>query len=100
MGVKLTSEEVNDILRRMNFEYKFENGLYTVNVPSRRIDYEDNYQDLIEDIARFYGFDNIPLTIPKTADKGHLTKEQSLERSIRSLQLMSLHEIYLRQQRF
>ena len=85
MGINLTSEEVNDILRRMNFEYKYECGLYTVYVPSRRIDYDDNYQDLIEDIARFYGFDNIPLTIPKTSDKGHLTKEQSLERGMKDL---------------
>ena len=85
MGIKLTSEEVNDILRRMNFEFDLTDGLYTVYVPSRRIDYDNNYQDLIEDIARFYGFDNIPLTIPKTADKGHLTKEQSLERGMKDL---------------
>ena len=85
MGVKLTEAEVNDILRRMNFEYEYKDGLYHVVVPSRRIDYDDNYQDLIEDIARFYGFDNIPLTIPATSDKGHLTKEQSLERSIKNL---------------
>ena len=85
MGVKLTAAEVNDILRRMNFEYSFAGGVYTVNVPSRRIDYDNNYQDLIEDIARFYGFDNIPLTIPATSDKGHLTREQSLERSVKNL---------------
>ena len=85
MGVKLTEAEVNDILRRMNFEYTYVDGMYHVNVPSRRIDYDNNYQDLIEDIARFYGFDNIPLTIPATSDKGHLTKEQSLTRSIKNL---------------
>ena len=85
MGIKLTAEEVNDILRRMNFEYSFVDGVYTVNVPSRRIDYDNNYQDLIEDIARFYGFDNIPLTTPATSDQGHLTREQSLERSIKNL---------------
>ena len=85
MGVKLSEETVNDILRRMNFEYTLTDGMYHVVVPSRRIDYDNNYQDLIEDIARFYGFDNIPLTIPATSDKGHLTKEQSLERSIKNL---------------
>ena len=85
MGVKLSEETVNDILRRMNFEYELVDGKYHVVVPSRRIDYDNNYQDLIEDIARFYGFDNIPLTIPATSDKGHLTKEQSLERSIKNL---------------
>lgn len=85
MGVELSKEEVNDILRRMNFEYTYVDGLYHVVVPSRRIDYDNNYQDLIEDIARFYGFDNIPLTIPATSDKGHLTREQSLERSIKTL---------------
>ena len=85
MGIALTEEEVDDILNRMNFEYEFTDGLYHVVVPSRRIDYDNNYQDLIEDIARFYGFDNIPLTIPATSDKGHLTREQSLERSVKNL---------------
>jgi phenylalanyl-tRNA synthetase beta chain len=85
MGVKLSEETVNDILSRMNFEYTLVDGMYHVVVPSRRSDYQNNYQDLIEDIARFYGFDNIPLTIPATSDKGHLTKEQSLERSIKNL---------------
>ena len=85
MGVNLTADEVNDILNRMNFEYDYKDGMYHVVVPSRRIDYDNNYQDLIEDIARFYGFDNIPLTIPATSDKGHLAREQSLERSIKNL---------------
>ena len=85
MGVNLNTDEVDDILNRMNFEYDYKDGMYHVVVPSRRIDYDNNYQDLIEDIARFYGFDNIPLTIPATSDKGHLTREQSLERSIKNL---------------
>ncbi len=85
MGVELSSGEVDDILDRMGFIYEYSDGNYHVIVPSRRIDYDNNYQDLIEDIARFYGFDNIPLTIPATSDKGHLTREQSLERSIKNL---------------
>ena len=85
MNMNLSAEEVNNIIERMAFEYKFDGKDYEVYVPSRRIDYDDNYQDLIEDIARFYGFDNIPTTIPATSEMGHLTKEQSLERSIRSL---------------
>ena len=85
MNMNLSAEEVNNIIERMAFEYKFDGKDYEVYVPSRRIDYDDNYQDLIEDIARFYGFDNIPTTIPATSEMGHLTKEHSLERSIRSL---------------
>jgi len=84
MGVKLSSDEVSNILSNMKFSYKFDGVTYTVTVPSRRIDYDNNYQDLIEDIARFYGFDRIPLTTPKTSDKGHLTKAQSLERSVKN----------------
>lgn len=85
MGLELSKEEIDDILNRMSFEYKFDGSNYDVKIPSRRIDYDDNYQDLIEDIARFYGFDNIPTTIPATNDKGSLNKEQSLERSIKHL---------------
>jgi len=85
MGVELSKETVDKILNNMGFKYEFKDGNYHVTVPSRRIDYENNYQDLIEDIARFYGYDNIPLTIPKTSDVGHLTKEQLYERGIKNL---------------
>lgn len=87
MGVSLKAEEVSQIIANMDFEFNYDlnTKMFTVNVPSRRIDYDDNYQDLIEDIARFYGYDNIPLTLPKTDSQGKLTKEQSLERNIKHL---------------
>ena len=85
MNLNLSADEVNNIIERMAFDYHFDGENYEVIVPSRRIDYDNNYQDLIEDIARFYGFDNIPTTIPATSEMGRLTKEQSLERSIRAL---------------
>lgn len=85
MGIDLSSGVVNDILERMNFTYEYKDGMYHVIVPSRRIDYDANYQDLIEDIARFYGYDNIPTTIPSTSSRGALTKKQSIERNLKHL---------------
>lgn len=94
LGVNLNSEEINNILDNLDFEYQFDGQNYNVNIPSRRIDYDDNYQDLIEDIARMYGYDNIPLTIPKTSDAGALNNRQAFERKIkRTLSSLGLNEV-------
>lgn len=85
LGVNLSEKEVSQIIDNLDFDYQFDGKKYLVNIPSRRIDYDNNYQDLIEDIARLYGYDNIPLSLPKTSDKGALTKRQSFERTVKRI---------------
>lgn len=83
LGTTLLETEVNDILRRLDFNYTVKNGEYLVNVPSRRIDYDSNEQDLFEDIARFYGYDNIPTTLASTSDAGSLSPSQIKIREVK-----------------
>ena len=49
------------------------------------MDLEPSAQDIIEDVARMYGYDNIPTTIAATRDKGYLTYSQKRTRLIRQI---------------
>ncbi len=66
IGVKLSTKEMADMLNKLEFltEKRVDNRL-AVTVPSFRatkdIQIED---DLIEEVARLYGYENIPVTLP------------------------------------
>ena len=59
IGIPLTKEIITDIFKRLGFEFKQEGDLFVVTPPSYRFDIEIE-EDLIEEIARMYGFENIP----------------------------------------
>ena len=85
LGTDLSDEFVLGIFDRLAYEYT-KNGLeYTIKLPSRRMDLEPSVQDIIEDVARMYGYDNIPTTIAATRDKGYLTYSQKRTRLIRQI---------------
>ena len=59
IGIPLTNEIVSDVFKRLGFEFKQANDVFTVTPPSYRFDIEIE-EDLIEEVARMYGFENIP----------------------------------------
>ncbi|MEW6661996.1 MAG: phenylalanine--tRNA ligase subunit beta [Bacillota bacterium] len=64
LGTALTLEEIRAILERLNLEpEKGREGELCVQVPSYRRDLSLEI-DLIEEIARIYGYDRIPTTLP------------------------------------
>ena len=63
IGVPLTDEVVADIFTRLQLPFTFENGVFQVSSPSYRFDIEIE-EDLIEEVARVYGFENIPTRPP------------------------------------
>ena len=68
IGIPLTNEIVSDVFKRLGFEFKQEGDTYIVTPPSYRFDIEIE-EDLIEEVARMYGFENIPDTPPVAALK-------------------------------
>ena len=63
IGIPLTAEVVADVFKRLGFEFKQDGDVFTVTAPSYRFDIEIE-EDLIEEVARMYGFENIPDTPP------------------------------------
>ncbi len=94
LGTSLTDEYVNSIFDRLNYTYVKTGLVYDITLPSRRMDLEASAQDIIEDVARIYGYDNIPTTIAKTRDRGALTYSQKRTRLVRQiLAYMGLNEV-------
>ncbi len=63
IGVPLTDDVVADIFTRLQLPFTFDNGVFQVTSPSYRFDIEIE-EDLIEEVARVYGFENIPTRPP------------------------------------
>lgn len=69
LGTAMSNEEVASVWTRLKFEYELNDDVFTVHVPSRRLDITI-VEDLIEEAGRIYGYDNIPMTLPSTDLKG------------------------------
>lgn len=68
LGMRLSAEEAANFLRRLEFDVNIDGETLRVTVPDYRMDIDGvdpvtGQADLIEEIARIYGYDNIPNTI-------------------------------------
>lgn len=64
LGIEINKYEVVNILNSLGFSVQLNDNLFTVTVPSRRLDVNIK-EDLIEEIGRIYGMDNIKGKLPK-----------------------------------
>ncbi|AME07882.1 phenylalanine--tRNA ligase subunit beta [Bacillus siamensis] len=83
LGMTIAKEEIISIYKRLGFAVGEAKDVLVVTVPSRRGDIKIE-EDLIEEAARLYGYDNIPSTLPETAGTtGGLTPYQAKRRKVR-----------------
>ena len=64
LGTEIKTAEMEEILTRLGFDVDASGSTYRITVPTFRSDLTREI-DLIEEIARVYGYDNIPTTLPK-----------------------------------
>jgi phenylalanyl-tRNA synthetase beta chain len=67
IGVALTDAQIADIFTRLGLQFTQSAGEFLVTPPSYRFDIEIE-EDLIEEVARVYGFENIPALPPVAAN--------------------------------
>lgn len=67
IGVPLTDAQIADIFTRLGLAFTQEPGEFLVTPPSYRFDLEIE-EDLIEEVVRVYGFENIPALPPVAAN--------------------------------
>ncbi len=58
LGIQLAVSEIEGIFHRLNFKTQFNQDLFSIEVPTYRNDLQIEV-DLIEEVARIYGYDNI-----------------------------------------
>ena len=63
LGTVIPNEEILNVFRKLGFTYKVNDEIVTVKVPSRRLDISIK-EDLIEEVSRIYGVDNIQGKLP------------------------------------
>lgn len=78
LGINIASTEVLEIFNRLGFKTSESNNNFTITVPTRRLDIGIK-EDLIEEVGRIYGMDNIKgtkLVLPLIEGKYDSTKRQ------------------------
>ena len=63
LGIDMPKDEVISILERLAFKVEDKKDFLTVTVPTRRLDV-NIVEDLIEEVGRIYGMDNIKCKLP------------------------------------
>lgn len=86
LGITLSTEEIAAILEGLSFTVEVSGENLVVKVPTRRPDISIK-QDLVEEVIRIYGYDNLASTLPKFSKttKGGLTYSQRMVRDLRAV---------------
>ena len=63
LGTTISNEDILNVFRRLGFKYTVKGDTVTVKVPTRRLDISIK-EDLIEEVSRIFGVDNIKGKLP------------------------------------
>ncbi|HCW8779689.1 TPA: phenylalanine--tRNA ligase subunit beta [Staphylococcus aureus] len=86
IGFDLSQNDIVAIFNQLGFDTEINDDVITVLVPSRRKDITIK-EDLIEEVARIYGYDDIPSTLPvfDKVTSGQLTDRQYKTRMVKEV---------------
>ncbi len=91
LGINVPDEETLNVFRKLGFKYSVNGRVITVTVPTRRMDISIK-EDLIEEVGRIYGVDNIEGKLPLLPTRNG--KYDKVAREIRNKMIgLGLNEI-------
>lgn len=73
LGIEIPREEMVGYLERLDMKVEGEGDIMLVTPPTIRQDMKEEI-DCVEEIARMYGFDNLPMTLPEAATHTEFSK--------------------------
>jgi phenylalanyl-tRNA synthetase beta chain len=91
LGVPVTQAEVAKIFGSLGLDFKIEGDDFNVTPPSYRFDLELE-EDLIEEVARIYGFENIPVEPPMARAK--MFSQPEIRRGAHALRRLAAAQDY------
>lgn len=77
LGIEISADKVTDIIQRLGFTVTLENDVWQITVPPYRFDISIE-EDLIEEVARVYGYNQIPDIAPVASLKMSQHQEQKI----------------------
>uniref|UniRef100_UPI0030F3D128 phenylalanine--tRNA ligase subunit beta n=1 Tax=Paraglaciecola sp. TaxID=1920173 RepID=UPI0030F3D128 len=78
LGLAISADKVTDILNRLGFAVSYQDAIWTALVPAYRFDISIE-EDLIEEIARVFGYNNIPNIAPIASLQMSKHQEQKIQ---------------------
>lgn len=93
LGVELPAGDIEKYLQSLGFNMEWSEGQLVVEAPSYRPDITIE-EDLIEEIARLHGYENIPASLPQgDTTQGGLNNYQRFRNQVKNVMARSLHEV-------
>ena len=100
LGVDIKKEEVNKILESLGFKTKWINDALEVSVPSWRSHDIEIPEDIVEEVARIYGYHNLPSqlmtgVIPEPLENAPFSFESSIKQILKGLGGVEIYTLSL-----
>lgn len=94
LGLSLTVDEVQKCFQKLAFSCEEKEGIFTVMVPTRRLDVNEQC-DLIEEVGRIHGYENLKGTLPILPIKrgGYSPKRQFIDAVRRRLMALGMNQV-------
>jgi len=83
LGLKVTNEEIKNILERYHIEYTEKDGNFEITVPHMRLDLTSE-EDMAEEIGRVLGYDKVKPIIPKIDFKSKANEDYEKMKKVRA----------------
>ena len=84
LGIDIKELEVEDILKRLNLSFSKKEDHFEVTAPSYRFDLNIE-ADLIEEVIRLFGYNNIPAITPQSTSS--ITKTSAINKNLDEIKL-------------